>query len=105
MAARVAEHDLGALDVRLDRARRLLEDQPDADGGREVVDPVALLDGVLDERLVGDRVDDDPEAPLLLEVRDVLDAARREVVDHDDASGPARSGARRGAIRRNRRRL
>ena len=62
----------------------LLDDQPYAHRGRQVVDDVALVDEFSDDRGREDRVDDEVERGLLAEVRDVLDRACREVVERED---------------------
>ena len=83
-AVAVVEHDLGALDVRDHRVHRLLDDQAHADGGGEVVDDVALVDELADDRPGEHRVDDEVEARVLAQVGDVVDAAGREVVERED---------------------
>ena len=60
-AVAVVEHDLRSLDVRDERVHGLLDDQPDADGGREVVDDVALVDELVDDGRLQHRVDDEVE--------------------------------------------
>jgi hypothetical protein len=57
----VVEHDLRALEVRHDRVHRLLDDQPRADRGGEVVDDVALVHELVHDRAVQNRVDDEVE--------------------------------------------
>ena len=57
LLVRVPQDDLGAVDVGLDRVHRLLDDQLDADRGREVEDDVGAVDQLRDQRLVVDRVD------------------------------------------------
>ena len=69
--------------VRLDGVNRRLDDQLDADGGREVHDGIAGVDHLGEQRLVADRVDGVVEARVRLELRDVVDRARRQVVEHE----------------------
>ena len=57
----VVEHDLGALEVRDERVHRLLDDQPHADRRRQVVDDVALVHELVDDRRLEHRVDDEVE--------------------------------------------
>ena len=49
--------------VRDERVHRLLDDQPHADGGGEVVDDVALVDELVHDRRVEHGVDDEVEVP------------------------------------------
>ena len=51
------EHDLGAVDVGLDGVHRRLDDELDADRGREVEDHVARSMSSARTRLVHHRVD------------------------------------------------
>jgi len=60
----------------------LLDDEPNADGGREVIDEVALVDQLVDDLPVEDGVDDEMEAFVVAEVLHVGERARREVVEH-----------------------
>ena len=78
------EHGLGALDVRDQRVDGLLDDQPHADRGREVVDDVALVDELVDDRRREHRVDDEVEVRPLAQRRHVRDRARRQVVESVD---------------------
>jgi hypothetical protein len=55
--AGVAQDDLGAVHVGLDGVHRLLHDQLDADGRREMEDHGRAVDQLGDQRLVEDAVD------------------------------------------------
>ena len=61
-----------------------LDDELDADRRREVKNHVALVDQLGHERLVVDAVDGVVKTRVAFEVRDVVDAPRREVVDDED---------------------
>ena len=78
----VPQHDFGAVHVGLDRVDRRLHDQLHADGRGQVEDDVAVVDQLGQQRLVGDAVDRVAEPRVPLQVLDVLDRARREVVEH-----------------------
>ena len=78
----VLQDELRPAEVRHERAHRLLDDQPHADGGGEVVDDVAAVDELVDGGRVQHRVDDEVEARPVAQVRDVLERAGREVVQH-----------------------
>ncbi len=67
----VLEHRLGALHVRDERANGLLDDQPDADRGRKVVDDVAAVHELVHDRLREDGVDDEVEVASVHQVLDV----------------------------------
>jgi hypothetical protein len=60
---------------------RLLDNQTDSDGRGEVIDDVAFVDELSNDRRRQDGVDDEVEAGPLAEVRDILDRAGREVVE------------------------
>ena len=77
----VLEHDLGAAKVGHERLHRLLDDQPDADRGGEVVDDVALVDELVHARRLEDAVDDEVEGRAVPEVLDVRERSGREVVE------------------------
>ena len=77
------QHDLGAVDVRLERVHRLFDDQLDADGRGQMKDDVAAIDHLGQQRLVGHRVDDVRESRMVFQVRDVVDRAGREVVEDE----------------------
>ena len=81
-AVAVLEHDLGAAQVRHERLHRLLDDEPHADRRCEVVDDVALVDELVDDRPVQDGVDDEVELVAVAEVLDVVERSGREVVEH-----------------------
>ena len=83
-AVAVLEHDLGAAQVRDERLHRLLDDQPHADRRGEVVDDVALVDELVDDRPVQHRVDDEVEVRAVAEMLDVVERSGREVVEHPD---------------------
>ncbi len=70
--------------VGLDRAHRALDDQRDADRGGEVEDDVGLVDQLGDHGIVLGGVDRVLEAGMALEVADVVDPARRQVVEDVD---------------------
>ena len=80
----LGQHDLGAVDVGLDRPDRALDDQPDADRRGQVEDHIALVDQLGDRRAVVDALDRVMEPRMRLEMADVVDAARREVVEDED---------------------
>jgi hypothetical protein len=80
----VIENILRALHVRDHRANWVLDDQPYADRGREVVDDLALVDQLVYNRRGEHRVHDQVEARVLAKVVDVLEAARRKVVESVD---------------------
>ena len=48
-AVAVLEHDFRAFEVRDERVHGLLDDQPDADGGGEVIDDIALVHELVDD--------------------------------------------------------
>ena len=99
LLVRVLEHDLGAVDVGLDRVHRLLDDQLDADRRGQVEDDVAAVDHLGEQRLVGHRVDGVGEAGRALQMRDVVDRAGRQVVEDQHLVAVVAAAARRGAIR------
>ena len=80
----VLEHDLRPLQVRDERVHRLLDDQPHADGGRQVVDDVALVDELVDDRRREHRIDDEVEALVPAKVLDIRERAGGEVVEGVD---------------------
>ena len=67
-AVAVFEHRLGALDVRDHRVDRLLDDQPDADGSREMEDHIAPMGELADDRVRQDGVDDEVKVRPLAEL-------------------------------------
>ena len=89
------EHDLGAVDVRLDRPHRRLDDQLHADGGREVEDDIGAIDELGRERLVHHRVDHVFEAGWPFRCDDVVHRAGGEIVDDDDLMARASSASAR----------
>ena len=78
----VLEDDLGATQVRHERLHGLLDDQTDADRRSEVVDDVALVDELVDDRPVEHGVDDEMESVTIPEVLDVVERSGREIVEH-----------------------
>ena len=72
------------MNVGVDRVDRRLDHELHPNGRGQVEHDVTLLDERLQDRFVGDRVDDAPEAGRLREMRDVLEPARRQVVEHRD---------------------
>ena len=80
----VLEHRLGAAHVRDHRVHRLLDDQPHADRGGQVVHDVALVDELADDRRREHRVDDEVEAGPVAQLLDVAVSACREVVEDVD---------------------
>ena len=81
---RVLEHDLGAAEVRDERAHGLLDDQPHADRCREVVDDVAAVDELVHDGRREHRVDDEMEPRPVAEMGDVVERAGGEVVEDPD---------------------
>jgi len=81
---RELEHQLGELDVGLDRAHRAFDDELDADRRRQVVDDIRLVDELGHERPVGTGLDDVVEARIRLEVANVEDGSGTQVVDDRD---------------------
>ena len=76
------EHDLGAVHVGLDRAYRAVHDERDSHGGGEMHHDVGIVHELGDHRVVCGRADRVLEARMALEVADVLDGPRGEVVEH-----------------------
>ena len=76
------------LHVRHHRVHRLLDDQPNADCGRQVVDDVALVDELADDRRRQHRVDDEVEAGPVAQLLDVAMSSGREVVEDVDLLSP-----------------
>ena len=74
-AVAVVEHDLGALDVGDDRADGLLDDEAHADGRGQVVDDVALVHELVDDRRREHGVDDEVEVVAVEQVGDVVAAS------------------------------
>jgi hypothetical protein len=71
-----------------------LHDQLDADGGGEMKHYRRTVDQFGDERFIEDAVDGVVELLVTLEVRDVVDASGREIVENEDlvAHGKQRLG-------------
>ena len=78
------ENDLGPMNVRLDGANRTVDDQPDADGRREVENHIARVDQPSDLLLVTDRVDGQVKSRIAGKVIDVGKAARGQIVENED---------------------
>jgi hypothetical protein len=76
------EDELRPAQVRDQRANGLFDDQPHTHGCGEVIDDVAAVDELVDGGRVQHRVDDEVEARAIAQVGDVLERARREVVQH-----------------------
>ncbi len=83
-AVRVLQHDLRPAEVRDERLDGLLDDQSNADRGREVIDDVALVDELVDGGVREHRVDDQVEVRVAPEMLDVRERARRQVVENPD---------------------
>jgi len=79
----VLEHDLRAVDVGLDGVNRLLDDELHADRGRQMHDDVAAVDQLGKHRLVRNRVDRVMETGVTLQVNDVVDRSRRQIVEDE----------------------
>jgi hypothetical protein len=62
----------------------VLHDQPHADRSSQVVDDVALVNELVDHRRRQYRVDDQVEGGIRAQLLDILDPARREVVQGVD---------------------
>jgi len=77
----VRQHDLGAVDVGLDRPHGAVDDELDADSGGQVHDDVGLVDELGDHGVAIGRADRVLEARIALQVADVLHAAGREVIE------------------------
>ena len=80
----VLEHGLGSAEVRDEGVHRLLDDQPHADRRREVVDDIALVHELVDDRRLQDGVDDQVEVAPAVQVLDVLKRPGGEVVEGVD---------------------
>src|SRR5215208_581707 len=80
----VLEDRLGAADVRDHRVHRLLDDQPHADRGSEVVHDVALVDELADDRGRQHRVNDEVEPRPVAQLLDVAMSPGREIVEDVD---------------------
>ena len=92
---RVLEHDLGAAEVGDERPHGLLDDEPHADRGGEVVDDVAAVDELVHDRRREHRVDDEVEAR-----RGRGDGRRCRASRSRGRRGPRPRAPRRGAARR-----
>jgi hypothetical protein len=83
-AVAVIEDDLRALDVRDQRMHGLLDDQADADRGSQVVDDIALVNELVNDRRRKHRVHDEVIVPTLAEMCHIFDRRSREVVEGED---------------------
>jgi len=77
----VLEHQLGAVHVGLNGVDWAFHDELDAHGRSEVIDHIRAVDHLRQQVLVLDGIDHVVEAFAWLEVLDVIDAARREIVE------------------------
>ena len=80
----VLEHVLRPLDVRQQRVPRALDDQPDPDDRGQVVDDVAAVHELADDRRREHGIDDEMELRALREVSHVPLRSGREVVERPD---------------------
>jgi hypothetical protein len=80
----VAEDGLCPLHVRHHRPHRLLDDEPDADSGGQVIDDVALVNELADDGRSQHRVHDEVELAPTLQVLDVLLRPGRQIVEGVD---------------------
>ena len=83
-SGRRLQYGLSTVDVGVDRVDGGLDHELHPNGRGQVEHDITLFDERQQNRLVGDRVDDAPEAGRFREMRDVLEPARRQVVDHRD---------------------
>ena len=90
----VLEHRRRALQVRDHRVHGLLDDQAHADGGRQVVDDVALVDELADDRRGEHRVDDEVKAGPVAQRLDVAMRACGKVVEDEDLRASIEQGFR-----------
>ena len=79
------EHGVGAVDDRLDRLDRLLDDQLHAHGAGQVIDGRAFQDAALHDVRIAHAGHAQLEAGPAFQVGDVLEPARAQVVEHQDA--------------------
>ena len=78
----VLEDDLGATQVRHERLHGLLDDQTDTHRRGEVVDHVAFVDELVDDRPVEYGVHDEMKSVTIPEVLDVVERSGRKIVEH-----------------------
>ena len=76
------EHELGAPKIRHERPNRLLDDQPHTDCSRQVIDDVAAIHELVDDRRLEDAVDDEMKALTVAEMLDVLQRPCREIIEN-----------------------
>ena len=76
------QHRFGALDVVLDRSHRTLDDQPHADGSRQVKYRVGVIDQLRQQMTIENRFDDIVKTAPDFQPLDILNRAGAEVVDH-----------------------
>jgi hypothetical protein len=80
----VLEHDLGALEVRHEGVHGLLDDQAHPHRRCEVVDDVAAVDELVDDRAVEHGVDDEVELVAIAQMLHVRERPGGEVVERPD---------------------
>src|SRR6185436_15923936 len=78
---RERQYYLSAANVRLDGPDRTFDDQLYADCRREMKDHVALIDELRGNRMIVDRFDRVVKTRMTFDVLNILDRARREIVD------------------------
>jgi hypothetical protein len=83
-AGAVVEYVLRALDVREQRPARLLDDEADSDGRREVVDGVDAVHELADDGRREHGIDDEMKLPTFAEVRHVRLRPCRKVVESEN---------------------
>ena len=95
----VLQHDLGAAQVRDERVHGSLDDQAHADRGGEVVDDVAPVDELVDDRALEHAVDDEVEAAPVAQVLDVRERSGREIVERPHLGAVGRAELARDGCR------
>ena len=91
------EDDLATADVRRQALERLVHDQLNADGGREVEADVGPGHEVIEQVGVEDAAKDELDAISLAQVLDVLEPTSAEVVQQDQAVAAGKEGVGMGA--------
>ena len=84
MLVTTIQQDLRPPDVGRDGLDRGLDDLPDAHRGGQMDDTIDLADRVLHHRPVQDGIDDQVERRVVTDLGEVVQAARGQVVDHED---------------------
>src|SRR5690606_31951948 len=84
VAGAILQHDVGAVEDGLDRLDRLLHDQAYAYGARHVEHTVRITDQLFHESIVENRIDDETETLVPLEVFHVRVTSGREIVNDRD---------------------